>query len=96
MLPRIAPIFYCRQNLLVYRAKADYPSFCLEVKRMKVVDDYQTDEPVVPRPFWDTVLRRYEKIRYGRAGRIIGYLAAFMFIALFIFTTIMVVGYYTR
>ncbi|WP_348261978.1 hypothetical protein P8935_19515 [Telmatobacter sp. DSM 110680] len=63
---------------------------------MKVVDDYQSEEPVVSRPFWDTVLRRYEKIRYGRAGRIIGYLAAFTFFALFIFTTIMVVGYYTR
>ena len=63
---------------------------------MKVADDYQTEEPTVHRPFWDTVQWRYEKIRYGRAGRIIGYVAAFLFISLFIFTTIMVVGYYSR
>ena len=63
---------------------------------MIAVEHDDTGEPTVRRPFWDTVQRRYEKIRYGRAGRIIGYLAAFMFIALFIFTMIMVVGYNYR
>jgi hypothetical protein len=63
---------------------------------MKVVDDHDTDGPVLQRGFWDSVQRRYEKIRYGRAGRIIGYVAAFTCISLFIFATIMIVGYYSR
>lgn len=63
---------------------------------MKAVDDNNTDNPVLQRGLWETVQRRYEKIRYGRAGRIIGYLMAFTFIALLLFAVIMVVGYNSR
>ena len=63
---------------------------------MKAVDDGNTDDPVVQRGRWETVQRRYEKIRYGRAGRIIGYIVAFTLIALLLFAVIMIVGYNTR
>lgn len=48
------------------------------------------------RPFWNRVQRRYEHIRLGRAGRIIGYIIAFTFISVLLFTVIMVVGYYSK
>lgn len=63
---------------------------------MKSAEDYEIDVPAKDPPFWDTVRRRYEKIRYGRSGRIIGYVAAFTFISVFIFTMIMVVGNYSK
>ena len=63
---------------------------------MKVAGDHDTDEPILQRGLWDTVQRRYEKIRYGPTGRIIGYLIAFACFALFIFATIMIDGYNSR
>jgi len=92
----------CKSHALTHhtvfsRAKSGLSvSLCLEVMRMKAVEHFDADEPTVRRSFWDTVQRRYEKIRYGRAGRIIGYLLAFTFIALLIFSVIMVVGYNYR
>jgi large-conductance mechanosensitive channel len=63
---------------------------------MKAGDDSNTDDRVVQRGLWESVQRRYEKIRYGRAGRFIGYIVAFTLIALLLFAVIMVVGYNSR
>ena len=63
---------------------------------MKAVDDSNKGDPLFQRGLLDTVQRRYEKIRYGRAGKIIGYIVAFTCIALLIFAAIMIVGYNVR
>ncbi len=66
---------------------------------MRSIHDFETGVPedhgaeksrASRRKFWDDFHRRYEELRYGMLGRIIGYVAAFTLILLLIFTVIMI------
>jgi|GEM_PF-3996279 len=44
--------------------------------------------------FWSKIHKRYEEVRYGRVGRIIGYIAVFTVVFVFIFLVILALENY--
>ena len=70
---------------------------------MRSIHNYETDEPgedageksdIARQEFWNKIHKRYEEMRYGRAGRIIGYIAVFIVVFVFIFLVIMALENY--
>jgi hypothetical protein len=70
---------------------------------MRSIHNYETHVPQKKAPersnisrqeFWSNIHKRYEEVRFGRVGRIIGYIAVFTVVFVFIFLVILALENY--